>query len=113
MATRAETPFTLRMRQVCDDAPRRCQGYNPSRFRQLIEDCGGDFEPVAKRLLIGPIQSGLVRLAMAGALDTSMEAVIRDEGWPGFSDHHRNLADWRLDEAKRMADSGEMPPHDY
>ncbi len=113
MAASKETAFTVRMRQVCEDALRRCPGYNPIRFRQLIDGCGGDFEPVAKKLLVSPIQSGLVRLAMAGALDISMEAVIRDEGWPGFSDHHRNLADWRLDEAKRMADSGEMPPCDY
>lgn len=113
MAPERETAFTARMRQVCEDAARRCPGDNPSRFRQLIDGCGGDFLPVAKRLLIGPIQSGLVRLALVGALDISMEAAIAKEDWPGLSGHDRVLAEWRLEEAQRMADAGEVPSHDY
>lgn len=95
--------FTQRMLELCEEAPRRCPGYYPTRFRQMVEGCGGDFVPVAKKMLrSGDGQSGLKRLADAGAADSSMEAVILQEPWRTlFNEEDLGLAQWRLDQVRR------------
>lgn len=106
-----ETPFTNRMRQICDDAARRCPGYYPTRFRQMVESCGGDFHETASRMLeSGLIQKGLWTLAKHDALDVSMEAIVLQEPWRReFSDADLKAAEWRLHEVRRRIDAGEPP----
>lgn len=104
-----ETAFTARMRQICDEAPKRCEGYNPTRFRQMVDGCGGDFLPIAKRMLCsGEIQAGLMRLAKHDALDISMEAVVQQDPWRGeFDKAELDAAAWRMSEATRRVEAGE------
>ncbi len=99
------------MRQLCDDAPKRCGGYSPTRFRGMVETCGGDFLPRAKEMLLsGVIHQGLWTLAKHGALDISMEAVVQQEPWrKDFKPDHLEAAAWRLKEAQRRIDAGEGP----
>ena len=106
-----ETPFTERMRQICDDAPVRCEGYQPSRFRQMIDGCNGDFVPIAKRMLrSGEIQRGLWTLAKHDALDISMEWVVLQEPWSHeFDSDDLAAAEWRLKEVRRRVDAREPP----
>jgi len=97
------------MRQICDEAPGRCDGYNPTRFRQMVDSCNGDFLPIAKRMLCsGEIQAGLMRLAKHDALDISMEAVVQQDPWcSDFSKSELDAATWRMSEAKRRVAAGE------
>lgn len=109
-----ESAFTKRMRQLCVDAPRRCEGYVPTRFRAMVEGCGGDFAPRAKTMLLsGVIQRGLWTLAKHSALDISMEAVVLQEPWRAeFGPDHLEAAAWRLKEAERRVEVGDPPDSD-
>jgi len=99
------------MRQICKDASIRCPGYYPTRFLKMINSCGGDFLPTAKKMLVsGAIQKGLWTIAKHQALDISMEAVILEESWSAFfSPEEIQSAEWRLSEAKRRIEAGEGP----
>ena len=107
----AESEFTCRMRQICEDAATRCPGYHPTRFLQMVEGCGGDFVPTAKRMLVsGEIQKGLWTLAKHRALDISMEAIVLETPWrENFTADELGAAEWRLSEAKRRIEAGEGP----
>lgn len=109
MPSKTETPFTQRMRQICEEAPNRCNGYCPTRFRAMVEECGGDFLFSAKKMLLsGVIHQGLLTLAKCDALDISMEAVVQQEPWrKDFSAEHLEAAAWRMKEAQRRASCGE------
>lgn len=111
MQTRSETAFTQRMRRLCDEAKERCPGYDPRRFRNMVEGCNGDFLPKAKSMLLsGLIQRGLWTLAKHGAIDISMEFVVQQEPWcRDFTGEHLKAASWRIAEAQRRADAGEPP----
>jgi hypothetical protein len=102
------------MRQLCEDAPERCGGYSPTRFRAMVENCGGDFLPRAKTMLLsGVIQRGLWTLAKHSASDISMEAVVLQEPWRAeFGPDHLEAAAWRLKEAQRRVEAGEPPDSD-
>ena len=99
------------MRQLCDEAPKRCGGYNPTRFRAMVENCGGDFLPRAKEMLLSSvIHQGLWTLAKHGALDISMEAVVQQEPWrKDFKPDHLEAAAWRIKEVQRRIACGEGP----
>ena len=109
MKSTQETPFTARMRQICDEAPGRCDGYHPTRFRQMIGSSEGNFLPVAQQILLsGSIQQGLMTLAKHGALDISMEAVVQQDPWRElFTKEQLGAAEWRLGEARRRLEMDE------
>ena len=108
MPPQNETPFTARMRQICDEASERCPGYYPRRFLQMIENCEGDFLSRAKSMILSPnIQHGLWILAKHDALDISMEAVVLQKQWrDDFTTDELKAAAWRKDEAKRRIVEG-------
>jgi hypothetical protein len=65
--------FKARMRQICDEAPDRCNGYNPTHLRQMVDGCNSYFLPIAKRMRCsGEIQAWLIRLAKHDDLDISI-----------------------------------------
>ena len=105
MPGKADTPFTRRMRQICDEAPGRCKGYTPTGLRLMIDRCGGDFLRAAKGMLHGcGVPSGLERLARGGASDISMEAVVLEEPWCRlFDPDDLAAAAWRLSRARELA----------
>jgi len=111
MHPKTETAFTQRMRQLCDQVSERCEGYNPTRFRAMVEGCGGDFLSRAKEMLLsGVIHKGLWTLAKHGELGISMEAVVQQEPWrKEFKPEHLEAAAWRMKEAQRRIDKGEPP----
>ncbi len=101
-----ESDFTQRMRQLCREAPKRCRGYVPTQFIRMINDSKGDFVPVAKKLLAThALQDGFERVASEGAVDISMEWVIRFEPqWRSlFSEQERQTAEDRIRLAIKMA----------
>lgn len=56
-----ESSFKVRMHQICDEVPDRCNGYNPTHFRQMFDGCNGYFLSNAKRMRCsGEIQAGLI-----------------------------------------------------
>lgn len=73
-------------------------GYNPSRFRQMVEQYGG--VNTAKRLLATPeVQEGLMKLWELGELEISMEAIVLQDRFASlFTDEERSVAHSRLDE---------------
>lgn len=98
MNQRAETPFTLRLRravQACRDLK---PPYSPLDFEGMLNDCGGDFVPRAKKMLREDIHDGLRKLAKRNKSELSLEWIIAHEPeWNDlFSDEDRKLAVDRL-----------------
>ena len=91
--------FFHEMQRICNESAKKCPSYNPSRFRQMLSSCNGDFVPLAKNLLTSPeIQSGLHAVAECGCAEFTLEAVVLSKPWSKlFSAEELAAARWRLD----------------
>ena len=104
------TPFTRKMYELCELAPKRVKGYFPTDFHSALISAGDDFSLRAKEFLRAGIQTGLERLAKGGALDISMEWSIAYDPWDEFSQEDRALAHERLSLVARMHGQPTPPP---
>ena len=89
---------------ACEDAVAECRalGYAPTAWVAMVEPHGA--VGAAKRLLIsGDIQPGLLRLLKLGRPDLTVEhAVLLDRWHELFDDMDRELATWRLAQARHV-----------
>lgn len=104
------TPFTRKMYELCEIAPKRVKGYYPGDFYKALQNAGDDFAPRARKFLEEGLQTGLERLAQGGALDLSMEWSIAFDGWPEFSGRDREAAHARLVLVSRLHSLTPPPP---
>lgn len=90
---------------ACEAAVQECRalGYTPTAWIGMMQRYGGVV--AAKRLLVsGDLQPGLLRLLKLGRIDLTVEHVVRLDRWYDlFNDQDRELATWRLEQAKQTS----------
>jgi hypothetical protein len=103
MPSPLELGFDAAMLQIYDDASAACNGYRPTRFKQLVIDKGG--LEAARSLLRGQTPaSGFTELFLCGRLDLSLEALILKAPW------NQLFSQAELAEARRRLSEVNYPP---
>ena len=98
MSQELESRFHAAMLQIYDDASAACQGYRPTRFRQLVNEKGG-LEAASVLLRGTKPASGFTELFLCGHLELSMEALVLKDPWRQlFSEAELSEAKKRLDD---------------